>query len=99
MKQLFTIILICVTVFATAQVKDSTATKDSATKATSGKVEKLENAKVDTVGYSLQGAYADWDLLIKAITQPRDVTPNQVDALVMWIYQNRRFLIKPRSKK
>ncbi len=41
----------------------------------------------DTSTYVLFGKFDDFNFLYKALTSPRDITPNQLDALVAWIRQ------------
>ena len=50
-------------------------------------------AKKDTI-YVLKGLVSDWQLLYKAVTQPKDVTPNQQEAIAKWIEG-----IKPEKEK
>jgi hypothetical protein len=50
--------------------------------------------KKDTSIYILKGKIPDFQMLYKAVTQPRDVTPNQQEAIAKWIEG-----IKPEKEK
>lgn len=56
----------------------------------------LANAqeKKDTSTYILKGKLEDFQLLYKTVKQPRDVTPNEQDAIAKWIEA-----IKPEKEK
>lgn len=50
--------------------------------------------KEDTSTYILKGRLSDFQLLYKSVTQPKDVTPNQQEAVADWIKT-----IKPEKPK
>ena len=52
------------------------------------------NAQADTSNFILKGKVTDFQLLYRAVTQPRDVTPNQQEAIAKWIEG-----IKPEKQK
>lgn len=89
MKKTITVILICISLLAMAQKKDS-ASKASVRA-------KEEPVKVDTVGYSIIGTKDQFDFMEFALTNPKDVTPNQIEMLIGWI-RNKKAMTKPKNK-
>lgn len=78
MRKLITILLIAISFNATAQKKpDATPVAKPA---------------VDTATYALLGKADAFTLLFKALATPGDVTPNQLNALLVWIDKNRQKL-------
>lgn len=92
MKKTITIILICSSIFATAQKKDSTGTKMQTT------LGSLTEA-IDTVGYTLTGTVPAFKMLLKAVNNPGDLSRDEITSLNAWIIASRPITTKKDKPK